>query len=163
MYYSPPGSSVHGTVQARILEWAAFSFSRGSSGPRDQTDVSCIADRFFTFWATREPHASIIFLISWFVFTIITQFFSNRLLSPLHLFVLVSYYLAPFVWNTFVISLCQTYWWSPVCTLQDHCSPCFWCLHPGEWGWFRSCVLVSLSTWWLWGLIGVVIKVCPRY
>ena len=41
---SPPGSSVHGILQARILEWVAIPFSRGSSTPRDQTQVSCIAD-----------------------------------------------------------------------------------------------------------------------
>ena len=40
---SPPGSSVHGILQARILEWIAISFSRGSSPPRDWTRVSCIA------------------------------------------------------------------------------------------------------------------------
>ena len=45
---SPPGSSVHGISQARTLEWVAISSSRGSSHPRDQTCVSCIADRFFT-------------------------------------------------------------------------------------------------------------------
>jgi len=45
---SPPGSSIHGTFQARILEWAAISFSRGSSQPRDQTQVSCTAGRNFT-------------------------------------------------------------------------------------------------------------------
>ena len=44
---SPPGSSVHGILQARILEWVAISFSRGSSGPRDQTQVSQIAGRGF--------------------------------------------------------------------------------------------------------------------
>ena len=44
---SPPGSSVHGILQARILEWVAMSFSRGSSWPRDQTQVSCTAGRFF--------------------------------------------------------------------------------------------------------------------
>ena len=53
------GSSVHGIFLARILEWAAISFSRGSSPPRDQTWVSCIAGRFFTNWATREAHWSI--------------------------------------------------------------------------------------------------------
>ena len=51
---SLPGSSVHGILQARILEWVAISFSRGSSWPRDQTQVSCIAGSFFTIWATRE-------------------------------------------------------------------------------------------------------------
>ena len=44
---SPPGSSVHGIFQARILEWVAMSFSRESSWPRDQTQVSCVAGRFF--------------------------------------------------------------------------------------------------------------------
>ena len=44
----PPGSSVHGILQARILEWVAISFSRGSSQPRDRTWVSCTAGRFFT-------------------------------------------------------------------------------------------------------------------
>ena len=51
---SPPGSSVHGILQARVLEWVAISFSRGSSQPRDWIQVSCIAGRRFTLWATRE-------------------------------------------------------------------------------------------------------------
>ena len=50
----PPGSSVHGTVQARILECVAVLFSRGSSRCKDQTWVSWIAGRFFIVWATRE-------------------------------------------------------------------------------------------------------------
>ena len=45
---SPSGSSVHGILQTRILEWAVISFSRRSSRPRDQTQVSCIACGFFT-------------------------------------------------------------------------------------------------------------------
>ena len=45
---------LHGILQARIPEWVAFSFSRVSSQPRVRTQVSCIADRFFTSWATRE-------------------------------------------------------------------------------------------------------------
>ena len=45
---SRPASSVHGIFQARILEWVAISFSRGSSRPRDPTWVSCTAGRFFT-------------------------------------------------------------------------------------------------------------------
>ena len=51
MDYSPPGSSVHGILLAKILEWVALPSSRGSSWPRDRTQVpwvSCIADRFFT-------------------------------------------------------------------------------------------------------------------
>ena len=51
---NPMGYAVYGILQARILEWVAFPFSRGSSQPRDQTQVSCIAGGFFTSWATRE-------------------------------------------------------------------------------------------------------------
>ena len=55
---SPPGSSVLGILQVRALEWVATSFSRGSSQLRDWTQVSCIAGRFFTNWATREALVS---------------------------------------------------------------------------------------------------------
>ena len=55
MDWSPPDSSVHGILLARILEWAAIPFSRGSSWPRDWTQVSCTAGRFFTSWAIRKP------------------------------------------------------------------------------------------------------------
>ena len=51
---SLPVSYVPGIFQARIMEWVAISFSRGSSWPRDRTQVSHIADRHFTVWATRE-------------------------------------------------------------------------------------------------------------
>ena len=47
-------SSIHGIFQARVLEWVSISFSRGSSWPRDQTQISCIVGRCFTVWATRE-------------------------------------------------------------------------------------------------------------
>ena len=50
----PMDCIVHGILQARILEWVAFPFSRGSSQPRDWTQVSHIAGGFFTSWATRE-------------------------------------------------------------------------------------------------------------
>ena len=50
---SLPGSSVHGIFQARILEWVAISFSRGSSRPKNRTWVSCIAG---STWATGKPH-----------------------------------------------------------------------------------------------------------
>ena len=50
----PPACSVHGILQARVLECVAMPSSRGSSQPRDRIWVSCIAGRFFTFWATRE-------------------------------------------------------------------------------------------------------------
>ena len=51
---SPPGSSVHDILQARMLEWIVIPISRGSSQLRDRTLSSCIAGRFFTIWATRE-------------------------------------------------------------------------------------------------------------
>ena len=53
---SPPDSSVHGILQARILEWVAISFSRASSQPRAQTQVSHISGKFFTVWASREAN-----------------------------------------------------------------------------------------------------------
>ena len=56
---SPPSfnlSIVHGILQARILEWVAFPSSKGSSQPRDQTQVPRTAGRFSTSWATREAH-----------------------------------------------------------------------------------------------------------
>ena len=53
---SLPGSAIYGIFQARVLEWVAISFSRGSSQPRDWTQVSCIVGRRFTIWATREAY-----------------------------------------------------------------------------------------------------------
>ena len=57
---SPPGSSVHGISQARILEWVAISSFRGFSWSRNQIQVSCIAGVFSTSWATRQAP-----LLSW--------------------------------------------------------------------------------------------------
>ena len=51
---NPLDYTVHGVIQARILEWVAGPFSRGSSQPRDRTQVSRVAGGFFTSWATRE-------------------------------------------------------------------------------------------------------------
>ena len=53
---SQTGSSVHGILKARILEWVEISFSRGSSQPKDQTHVSCIFRRFFTVEPLEKPH-----------------------------------------------------------------------------------------------------------
>ena len=52
-------------LSARILEWVAMPFSKGSSRPRDWTQVSCIAGGFFTLWATREGHADI--YLAWYM------------------------------------------------------------------------------------------------
>ena len=54
---SLPASSVRGDLQARILEWVAYPSSRGSSQPRNWTEISCIVDRLFTSWATRETQS----------------------------------------------------------------------------------------------------------
>ena len=62
---SPTGSSVHGILQARILEWVAIPFSRGFSWCRDLTWVSCLAGRFFTVWAIGRAkilHLSLLYL-----------------------------------------------------------------------------------------------------
>ena len=58
MFCNPMGYSVHEILQARILEWVAMPSSRGSSRPRNQTRVFCIAGGFFTSWATREAQKS---------------------------------------------------------------------------------------------------------
>ena len=60
MNCSPLAFSVHGILRVRILEWVAISFSRGSSRPKDQTRISCIAGIFFT---TEPPGIPQIFLI----------------------------------------------------------------------------------------------------
>ena len=77
---SPPGSSVHGILQARIQERVAIPFSRGSSPPRDQTQVSCIAGRFFTIRATREVHKEGWALKNWCFWTVALE---KTLESPL--------------------------------------------------------------------------------
>ena len=57
---SLPGSSVHGIFQARVLEWFAISFSRGSSQPRDLAQVSCTVSRPFSIWATSESESEVV-------------------------------------------------------------------------------------------------------
>ena len=59
MAFNPPGSSLHGILQARILQWVAISFSRGSSW--DRTHVSCIGKRILYHWATwKDPKTTIL-------------------------------------------------------------------------------------------------------
>jgi len=72
---SMPGFSVHGILQARILEWVAISFSRGSSRPRDQTQVSCTTGRLFTNRATREA-------LKWKSLSRVQLFATHGLYSP---------------------------------------------------------------------------------
>ena len=62
----PPGSSVHGISQARILERVAISFSRGSSWPRDRNHISCIAGRFFIVEPPEKPfYKALDYISSW--------------------------------------------------------------------------------------------------
>ena len=67
---SPPCSSVHGILQARILKCGAIPFYRGSSGPRDRTHISCIVGRYFIIWATGEAQIN-------------KYFFKNQKKTPL--------------------------------------------------------------------------------
>ena len=62
----PMDYTVHGILQARILKWVAFPFSRESSQPRDWTGVSCIAGRFFTTWAIREFCPLLLVFLFWY-------------------------------------------------------------------------------------------------
>ena len=62
LWSSPPGSFVHGILQARIQEWVCTPFFRGSSWPRDRIWVSYIAGRFLTIWATRKWQPTPVFL-----------------------------------------------------------------------------------------------------
>ena len=62
----PHGSSVHGILQARILEWVVISSSRGTSQPRDWTQVSYLIGRFFTVWVTREAWLLQLYYTFWY-------------------------------------------------------------------------------------------------
>ena len=87
MDYSLPGFSVHEILQARTLERVTISFSWGSSWPRDQTPVSCIAGRFFTVWATRQAHRHLKDLILFIFHSLKTWnwlYILNRLVPALH-------------------------------------------------------------------------------
>ena len=66
--------TVHGILQARILEWVAFPFSKESSQPRDWNQVSCIAGRFFTSWATRKSPR----ILQWVAYPFSSKSFQPR-------------------------------------------------------------------------------------
>ena len=68
---SSPGSSVHGISQAGILEWVSISFSRGSSRPRDRTQVSCIAGRLYRLSHQGSPRMIFITIIFSIIITVI--------------------------------------------------------------------------------------------
>ena len=90
--FCPPGSSVPGVFQARILEWVDIFFTRGSSWPRDWIQVSHIAGKLFTLWATRESHSEYCFVIhpygfmdqSFIILYYLVVFHMNMLSFALH-------------------------------------------------------------------------------
>ena len=68
--YNPPGSSIHGISQARVVEWVATSFSRGSPWPRNRTHIPCIGRRILYHWAScaMVSHSHVrLFVIPWTV------------------------------------------------------------------------------------------------
>ena len=84
---SPPGSSVHGILQARILEWVATPSFRGSSQLRDRTQVSRIAGGFFTISVTREaalPHLFSQQQLQLLEGSYFEEAYESLLLSPMH-------------------------------------------------------------------------------
>ena len=87
---SPPGSSVYRIFQARIVEWIAISFSKGSSRPRNQTKVSCVAGRFFTYWERREAwYIAYLFTMTYIIGNILSVFLWYNQLSMMYF----SYYI----------------------------------------------------------------------
>ena len=96
---SPPGSSVHGIFQARILDWIAISFSKGSSRPRNRSHVSCISGRFFTDWVMGQceyPDTKTFSVSFWFISMIaqLQKFFSLlrlKSIDPSHSLTLVPF------------------------------------------------------------------------
>ena len=85
---NPMDYTVHGILQASILEWVAFPFSRGSSQPRDQTQVSHTAGRFFTSCTTREAHIQGKWLqkvsVRYFSFLFFTKFYGLHVCVSLY-------------------------------------------------------------------------------
>ena len=99
--YGPPGSSVCGILQARILEWVAISYSKGSSQPRDRTCISCIARGFFT--ATSEVSLTLKHNLSIIIsLNVITpQIYSDKFIDQvylIHLFVKILNILVTIFW-----------------------------------------------------------------
>ena len=103
---SPPGSSVHGILQARILEWVAMPFSRGSSQLRDRTQASHIAGRLFIVWATSKATNLLSSSQSYkygFIILQLESLWSNSLLN-IRLF----HFVKQLLWQRAVFSLWKT-------------------------------------------------------
>ena len=92
---SPPGSPVHGNLQTRMLEWVTMPPSRGSSQPRDQTQVSHIAGIVFTIWATRKPKDTRVGSLSLLLGIFLTQESNQGLLHCRQILYQLSYQGSP--------------------------------------------------------------------
>ena len=129
MDYCLPGSSIHGIFQARILEWVAISFSRGSSRPKDRTRVSGKAGRCFTAWATSEVRSPVPF---WPLFLCLPQ----RLFFQIHnqkqyLRLVSTLFFLPYTlsfWKALThVALCR-HPWKPACSSWTLFNPESQCL-----------------------------------
>ena len=119
---SLPGPSVHGILQARTLEWVAISFSRGTSWPRKWTQVSSIAGRYFTDWATREVRA---FYFLWYV-----QIFVNRCMKNYGNIIFLSFLKKLMLKMSILISACFFSYIHSLPLAALFCAPGGWSLQP---------------------------------
>ena len=87
--------TVHGILQVRILQWVAVPFSRGSSQPRDQTQVSCMAGGFFTSWTQGKPKNTGVGSLSFLQQIFLTQELNQRLLHCRQILYQLSYQGSP--------------------------------------------------------------------
>ena len=149
--------SIYGVFQARVLEWGTISFSRRSSRPRDWTQVSCIAGRHFTIWATREIRNACwrrLLRVPW------TARKSNQSILK----IILGVHLKDWCWswnsNTLATS-CEklTHWKRPWCWEGlgeggegDDRGWDGWMASPTRWTW----VWVNSGTWWWTGRPGVL-------
>ena len=98
-----------GILQARILEWVAMSSSRGSSQPRDRTQVSYTAGGFFTIWATREAHEYWVGSLSLLQLIFLTQELNRGLLHCRQILYQLSYQGNPYDMKNCYLPECQDY------------------------------------------------------
>ena len=152
--YDPMGYTVHGILQARILEWVAFPLSRGSSQPRDRTQVFCIASGFFTSWATGKPENTGVGRLSLLQRTFPTQELNWGLLSFKSLDAFQSSSEAEFsstrgcckVWLW-----CRLFWWLFRLTVLELNFSCLTCLGPWSIDFIMglSWVLLAVFSQWV--------------
>ena len=127
---SPPGSSVKEILQTRILEWVAMPSSRGSSQPRDWTQVSHIEGRFSTIWATIYSHEGSIWILEWrlslFQEIFLTQELNQGLLNCGWILYQLSYL---YYYNWFPVHVSQPSMWKGLCnSVKLWAMPCMACL-----------------------------------